>query len=114
MEKKSNRTPVLDKTKMKIFQTTQKHFSAMGFVPNLQQSNIWQFHAVNILICCIDAVLLGIHILREANAIEDYIESTFTLSILVGLTVVYMSIILENNKIFIFIELCAKELNDSE
>lgn len=102
---------------MKIFQTVQKKLAALGLVPNQQRTNNWQMSSgqiASVVICSVDVIKLCVYIFCEASSIEEYMDLIFSLTFVVGTTITYTSIILKNDKVFITIELCAKELNDSE
>lgn len=102
---------------MKIFQTVQKNLAALGLAPNRQQNNNWHLTAGQIgsvVICSVDVIKLGVYIFCEASSIEEYMDLIFSLTFVAGVTLTYTSMIFKNDKVFITIELCAKELNDSE
>lgn len=103
---------------IKIWQTTKIHMAAIGFAPNQQHNNSnWpcsSVQLVNVVICSINAISIGIYILREANVVEDFIESIFAFTAIVGVLVSFISIILNNDKAFNNIELCENELAERE
>lgn len=100
---------------MKIFQTIQKTLSAMGFAPNQQKNNHRKANItqiVDVIFCSNDVILIGLYILREANSIETYMDSIFTFTAVVGITISYMHIVFKNDKVFDTIEFCENQLNN--
>lgn len=61
----------------------------------------------------INFVLIGGSV-WEANDFEEYINPIFTLTIFAGITITFISFILQNDNIFKAIELVAKESNFSK
>lgn len=101
---------------MKFLQTVQKNFVSMGFAPNQQQNKHWQASSgqiIDISFCTVDAILVALYIFYDANDIEQYMESIFSLIVVVAITIAYSSIIFENDKVFSTIKLCEDEMVDS-
>lgn len=100
--------------KLKILQTIQKNFEVMGFTLNQQQNNPRHLSAgqiISVIMCSINIILVGIHIIRVADDIEDYMDSIFTLTILFAFAIAFISIIFKNDQLFNTIEICTNELN---
>lgn len=103
--------------KMKIYQTVHKTMAAIGFTPNQQQNNQRQWssgHIFSVVINSINTFSLSAYIFYEANGIEEYMDSIFSLTMTVGVSVAFISIIFKNDKLFNAIEGCAKEIADSK
>lgn len=104
------------RTKMKIFQTVQNNMAAMGFASIQQQNNHHRQMSfgpiIDVILCSIDAISVGVYIFREANGIEEYMVTIFTFTVLVAIAISFVSIIFKNDKIFNAIEFCANEIND--
>lgn len=89
--------------KMKVFRVVLGNFATMGFSPNQQQNNIRRVSCsqiIDILFCIIDAFFVGLYIVFEASGIEKFMESIFSLTVVAGITIAYISIIFKNDKIF--------------
>lgn len=102
--------------KMKIFQVVMENFAAMGFTPNQQQNSVRRVNRgqiIDILFCVIDAVLVGLYIVFEANGIEEFMESIFSLTVVAGVTIAYTSIIFKNDEIFNIVKCFENELINS-
>lgn len=102
---------------MKFFQTIRKNLASMGFTPNEQQSNHRQLSAGQIFCiakCSIDVVVQGVYIFREAEHIEDYMESICLVTVVGGVLIAYISIILKNDKLFNMFEAAEGEATFSK
>lgn len=115
VEKERNRFRISEEIKMKIFQTIQRNMAAMGFTPNQPQNNYRQLKFGQIIIvgvCSIDAIKMGVYIFCEADGIEEYMYSIFSLTVVAGITISFISFIFKNDKLFNVIEIIAKELTN--
>lgn len=101
---------------MNFFQTIYKNFAAMGFNPNQQKNNHFQFHPRQIFYIIhysINIILCGVFLFCEEHNTEEYMESIYGLTAVTGITIAFISIILKNDELFINMELAAEEGNFS-
>lgn len=104
------------KIKMKLFQTVQKNMAAMGFFPNQQQNGRRKLtfgQILSVFLYSINVISFCIYISCVANTIEEYIDSIFSSTVIVGIEIAFISIIFKNDKLFRTIENAEKEANDS-
>lgn len=111
------RVPIEKKIEVKIFQTIQKNMAAMGFKPNQQQNHHRQVNSgqiVWVIKCFLDISILAVYVFCKANRIEEYMDSVFSLTVVAGVTVAFVSIILHNDKLFNMIDRTEMELTFSK
>lgn len=102
---------------MKFLQTIRKNMVAMGFAPNQQQNSHRRFSSRQIFFTAkyfIDIIVIGVYIFCEADRNEEYMESVFSLTAVVGATIVFISVTAHNDKLFDILELVADEGNFSK
>lgn len=97
---------------MKIFQTIEKNFALIGFIPNDRQK-LKPIHIGIVAVFAVNVILLFLYIFLTANSIEEYMDVTFSLTIAIGGLIAFIRLISEKDKAFNTIELCDKELNES-
>lgn len=116
-EKRSNSTHGGKETELKVLQTIRKNFAAMGFTPNQQRNNQWWQlscgQIVAVFICSINSTSIGLYVFREADRLDEYIDSGFPLTATIASTIIFISIILKNDELFDLIEFSAEEENFS-
>lgn len=101
---------------MKCFQSLQKNIGTMGLTPCQQQNSHPQWNPRQIFCSVkylIDTMAMAAYILIEADSIEEYMESIFSLTAVVGIEVAYISFIFKNDKLFNVFELVSLELTIS-
>lgn len=99
--------------KMEIFGTIQKNFATMGFTPNQQQNHQWPLSSGQffyIFTFSMDLITFTVYIFREAERIDEYINSAFSLAVEGGVLIAFVSIIFKNDKLFKIIEISTEEL----
>lgn len=98
---------------MKGFQTIQKNIGAMGLTPSRQQNNRPQWNSRQIFCTVkyvIDTFAMGTYVIFEADDIEEYMESIFSLTAVVAIEASYISFIFKSDKLFGTFELVSKEI----
>lgn len=102
---------------LEILQLVKKKMAMMGFVPNQQKNNLWKINGRQKM-CLIwyfnGFIFHTVFILREANAIGEYMESIFLITIIFAATAIFINMIYKNDKLFEAIENCEKEINKSK
>lgn len=104
------------KMKLKIFQTSQKCLTLMGFATNQQQNipnrllNSTQI--VFVTVCTLSTINLTLYIFLVVNDIEDCMDAGFSLSMVVGTAITFGSFTLRNDELFNFIKHIEIELTD--
>lgn len=91
--------------------------ATMGFTPNQQQNhqrqlNFSQFFCI--FTYSMNIIAIGAYVFREADRIDEYIELTFSLTVIGGVLIAFISIILKNDKLFNMIEATAEEITLSK
>lgn len=102
---------------MKFAQTIGKNMAAMGFAPNQQQNNQWQFSSRQIsctLIYFTNIITCSAYIFYKANETEEYMESIYLFAAVAGITIAFISMCLNNDKLFDILELASVEGNFSK
>lgn len=102
---------------MKIFQRIQRILATMGFTANQQQSNHGKSNfrqMAFVAVCAVNAILLVFYISLEANTIDEYMDAIFSLTVVVGIMMAFISLIFKNDDIFTNIEFCEKTLTESK
>lgn len=102
---------------MKIFQEVQKNLAELGCTPNQRYNNRWQlnFHQIfGVVKCSADSINFAVYVFTQAERIEEYMDSIFSLTDVVGITISYISIIIKNDNLFKMIETAEKEVNFSK
>lgn len=94
--------------KNESFSNSDGKFCYDGFYSKSATSQI-----IDILFCIVDAVFVGLYIVFEASGIEVFMESIFSLTVEVGITIAYISIIFKNDELFITVECFENELYNS-
>lgn len=103
--------------KMKIFQVVQKNLAVLGFIPNQRQHNHWHWNwraIFGVVKCTADTITIGVYVFTRAESIEEYMDSVFVLTVLISITMSYISIIFRNDILFKMIETGENEANFSE
>lgn len=98
-------------------QVFQEKIEAMGCTPNQQQNRHRKlnFHQiVFVVVCAINITFLCFYMVLEANSIETYMDAIFSMTTLIAITISFISIVCKNDEIFISIDNCEKELNESK
>lgn len=102
---------------MKFFQRTQKILAAMGFTRNQQQNYHGKLNfrqMVFVFVCTINALLLVFYIFFVANTMAEYMDAIFSLTVLVGVEMVFISFIFKNDDIFTGFDFCERILTESK
>lgn len=103
---------------MKLFQTVQKILASMGFTPNQQRENVhreFNFRQnIFVVILAINAILLVFYIFLVANALDEYMDAIFSLTVVIGTEMAFISLICKNDDIFINIEFLEKQITESK
>lgn len=102
---------------IKLFQTIQKNLATMGFIPNQQQIRNLKSTSVQIIwvtSSSINSVFLCVYIACVASSMEEYTDSIFSLTVIVGIEIAFISIIHKNDQLFNTIELCVMEMQNSK
>lgn len=98
--------------KMKLFETIQENMATMGFTPNQQQNHQRQFNSGQfcyIFKYSMDLISITVYIFREAESVDEYIESVFSLTVVGGVLIAFICIFLKNDKLFSLFESIAEE-----
>lgn len=102
---------------MKYFQTIQKNIAVLGLTPRQLQSNHPQWNLRQIF-CTIkysyNTIAMGIYVFFEADRVEEYMESMFSLTACVAVEAAYISFIFKSDKLFNTFELVSEELTRSK
>lgn len=102
---------------MKYFQTLQNNMAKIGLIRNNQQNRgqYWDFRRI---ICTtiytVDAMTMVAYVVYEADNLEQYMESIFSLISVAGVEVAYISFFFKNDKILNLFELVSKEYTKSK
>lgn len=100
---------------MKIFQAVQKNLGVLGFAPNQHQNNHWRQlnlrQICGVVKCSVDSISTAVYVFTQAERTEEYMDSVFSLTVDVGITVSYISIIFKNDSLFKMIESAEEEAN---
>lgn len=102
---------------MKIFQTIQKNFALVGYIPIQEQKNKGTFRKLQFLRMfspVLSICLVGVYFLFVADSSEEYMYSFFTILIDVGVIVSQASLIFKNDEIFQIIDSIEMVANDSD
>lgn len=105
-----------NETKIQILQTARKRLPLMGFYPKQQQNSGRAFggrQLREIVYAVVSSISFGLLSFLVAESKEDYMYSVFSLTIAVGITVSFISLITENDKIFDTIDAGQAMINDS-
>lgn len=102
---------------MKFFESIQNNMATMGFTLNQQQNHQRQLNFCQF--CYIfkystDLIVITVYVVREAERVDQYIESIFSLTVVGGVLIAFISIIMKNDKLFNMIELSAEEVTLSK
>lgn len=107
----------INEVKMKMFVTVQEYMAVMGFIPNQQQNTGWTFSIRQTLIivqfsmeifCCAKSVVDG------AENFEEYMELIYAFTAVTCITVAFISISFNNDRLFYIIELSEEEADFSK
>lgn len=97
---------------MKMFQTVKQHMAMMGFVPH-QQQNTGRLLSFRQILCIMQFSLQMIGstmvLLDGTDTPEDYVQMIFALTAVIGVTISFLSISFNNDKLFFAIELSEEE-----
>lgn len=102
---------------MKFFESIQNNMATMGFTLNQQQNHQRQLNFCQfcyILKYSTDLIVITVYVVREAERVDQYIESIFSLTVVGGVLIAFISIIMKNDKLFNMIELSAEEVTLSK
>lgn len=102
---------------MKFFQILYKNLAAIGFTPNQQQNDRLQLNLRQIFTIFkyfTDVIVVGVYVFSKAERSEEYIVPIFSLTVIAGITVSFLSIILKNEKLFRLIKIAADETTFSK
>lgn len=69
---------------------------------------------VFVFVCTINALLLVFYIFLVANTIAEYMDAIFSLTVLVGVEMVFISFIFKNDDIFTGFDFCERILTESK
>lgn len=97
---------------MKTVQTVKKIMAVMGLSPNHRGFNSRQI--IFVIVCAVNVILLVFYIFLVANTIDEYIDAMFSFTVLVGITIAFISLTFKNDEIFTVIKFCEKELTESK
>lgn len=87
--------------KTQLFQVTQKHFAALGFIPN---HNFNKYHIQNIVIVVSTIASQYLYLQNEAATIDDYIQPIFMGTSVIAAEVTYITTIFKTIELYEFIE----------
>lgn len=97
---------------MKFYQILYKNLAEIGFTPQQQQNNLWPLNAPQMFYIgkySTDVIVIGVYVFSKAESIDHYMVSTFSLTVIAGITISFISIIFENDKLFHLIEIATDE-----
>lgn len=102
---------------MKYYQILYKNLAAIGFIPIQQQNTHWPLNVQQIF--CIfkystDVIFIGVYVFCKADGIDQYMVTTFALTVLVGIALSFLSMIFKNEKLFDMIEVAIEEMTFSK
>lgn len=101
---------------MHIFQTIQKNLAVIGITPKQQREHqkLNSRQIIFIAITAIDITSIFFYISLETNGIAEYMDIIFSLTVVVGIIMAFISIILKKDKGFNTMERSDEELTFSE
>lgn len=104
-------------TKIKLFESSRKHFALLGITPS-QSHKKYPFFTAKILIAnswyWLSLVLLSVYIFREASDFQEYVELIFRILLPILVYICFKVIVLKMDKLFKFIDNCEKFVNKSK
>lgn len=101
---------------MKSLETIRKNMAAMGFVPTQQQNNHREFSSRQFFCTAklsIDVIGIAAYMFFEADRTEDFVEPIFAITALGGITIVFVSLVFKNDKLFDTFEHSSAEMTIS-
>lgn len=101
---------------MEIFRKIQKILAAMGFTRNQQPTSHGKLNfrqAVFVAVCAINIILLVFYIFFVTKTIDENMDAIFSLTVLVGIMIAFVSLIFKNDDLFTDIECCGETLSES-
>lgn len=101
---------------MIILQTVRNNMATMGFMPNQQQNNHRLFSSRQIFCIVkysIDIILIGLYVFCELDRTEENMESIFAFTAGIGITIAFINISFNNDKLFSILKLTTEELTKS-
>lgn len=106
---------------MHVFQTIQKNLAVIGITPKQQRPKQQRGHQklnsrqiIFVAITAADITSIVFYISLETNGIAEYMDIIFSLTVVVGIVMAFISIILKKDKGFNTMELTETELTFSE
>lgn len=100
---------------MKLFQTTQKNFAALGFIPNRSDHyHVNKHHIRAICTAVLTVTSEFIYILEEADGVFDYMHSILTAIAFIAIFICYFSTISKTTNLYNLIENVQTLTNGSE
>lgn len=102
---------------MKIFQEVQKNLAVLGLIPNQRQHKHWHldWRAIfGVIKCLADIITIAVYVFTRAESIEEYMDSIFVLSVLISITMSYISVIFRSDILFKMIETAENESSFSK
>lgn len=117
-DRQMSSAPIENEIKLKYIQVTGRYMAAMGFTPNQQQNDQWcrlSFIQIFCIVkCCMDVIEIGVYVFFEADRIDEYMDSIFALTVIVGILIALINIIFKSDKLFNMFETAAEEANFSK
>lgn len=101
---------------MHVFHTIQKNLAVIGITSKQQREHqkLNSRQIIFIAITAVDITSIFLYISLETNGIAEYMDIIFSLTVVVGIVMAFISIILKKDKGFNTMELTETELTFSE